>query len=85
MQDGRQRLIDDHAEHGVQQTLDQREGQVEDDEALYEAVGRGQDGLIHAEDGFQRHMVELHIGRVGDEVVGGHAEHRHDEHTKQRS
>ena len=23
-------------------------------------------------------MVELHIGRVGDEVVGGHAEHGHD-------
>ena len=77
MQDGRQGLIDNHAEHGVQQTLDQREGQVEDDEALHEAVGRGQDGLIHAEDGLQRHMVELHIGRVGDEVVGGHTEDGH--------
>ena len=85
MQDGRQGLIDDHAEHGVQQTLDQREGQVEDDEALYEAVGRGQDGLIHAEDGFQRHMVELHIGRVGDEVVGGYAEQGHGGGTRCRA
>ncbi len=77
MQDGRQRLIDDHTEHGIQQALDQRERQVEEDEALDEAVCRGQDRLIHAQDGFQRHVVELHIGRVGDEVVGGNAQHTH--------
>ena len=77
MQDGRQRLIDQHTEHSVQQALDQRERQVEEDEALDEAVCRGQDRLIHAQDGFQRHVVELHIGRVNDEVVGGHAQHTH--------
>ena len=77
VQDGRQGLIDQQAQYGVQQTLDQREGHVEDDEALDEAVCRRQDGLIHAEDGFQRHVVELHIGRIGDEVVGRYAEHSH--------
>ena len=77
MQDGRQGLIDQQAQHGVQQALDQREGHIKDHKALDQAVGRGQDSLIHPQNGFQRHMVELHIGRVGDEVVGGHAEHRH--------
>ena len=85
MQDGRQRLIDHHAEHCIQQALDQREGHVEDDEALDEAVCRGQDGLVHAEDGFQRHVVELHIGRISDEVVGRHTEHRHGRCTDQRT
>ena len=78
VQDGRQGLIDQQAQYGVQQTLDQREGHVKDHKALDQAVGRGQNGLIHSQNGFQRHVVELYIGRVGDEVVGGHAEHGHD-------
>ena len=77
MQDGRQRLVDQYAEHGIQQALDQREGHVENDQALDQAVGRRQNGLVHAKNGFQRHVVELHIGRVSDEVVGRHTEHRH--------
>ena len=60
-----------------QQTLDQREGHVEDHKALDQAVSRGQNGLIHAQDGFQRHVVELDVGRVGDEVVGRHTEQGH--------
>ena len=47
--------------HCIQQAFDQREGHIEDDKALDEAVCRRQDGLIHAEDGFQRHVVELYI------------------------
>ena len=77
MQDGRERLIDQHADQGIQQALDQSEGHIEDDQALDKAVGRGQDSLIHAQDGFQRHVVELDVGRVGDEVVGRYAEHSH--------
>ena len=77
MQDRRERLIDQHADQGIQQALDQSEGHIEDDQALDKAVCRGQDRLIHAQDGFQRHVVELHIGRVNDEVVGGHAQHTH--------
>ena len=77
MQNGRERLIDQHADQGIQQALDQSEGHIEDDQALDQAVGRGQDGLIHAEDGFQRHVVELDVGRVGDEVVGRHTEQGH--------
>ena len=85
VQDGRQRLVDQHAEHGIQQALDQREGHVEDDQALDQAVSRRQDGLIHAEDGFQRHVIELHIGRIGDEVVGGHTEDGHGGGTGNRA
>ena len=77
MQDGRERLIDQHAEQGIQQALDQSEGHIEDDQALDKAVGRGQNGLIHAQDGFQRHVVELDVGRIGDEVVGRHTEQGH--------
>ena len=77
MQDGRERLIDQHADQGIQQALDQSEGHIEDDQALDQAVGRGQDSLIHAQDGLQRHVVELDVGRVGDEVVGRHTEQGH--------
>ena len=81
MQDGRERLIDQHADQGIQQALDQSEGHIEDDQALDQAVGRGQDGLIHTQDGFQRHVVELDVGRVGDEVVGRHTEQGHGHST----
>ena len=77
MQDRRERLIDQHADQGIQQALDQSEGHIEDDQALDKAVCRGQDRLIHAQDGFQRHVVELDVGRVGDEVVGRHTEQGH--------
>ena len=60
VQEGRQRLVDQHAQHCIQQALDQREGHIEDDKALDEAVCRRQDGLIHAEDGFQRHGRTVH-------------------------
>lgn len=77
MQDRRERLIDQHADQGIQQALDQSEGHIEDDQALDKAVCRGQDRLIHAQDGFQRHVVELDVGRVGDEVVGRYTEQGH--------
>ena len=45
MQDGRQRLIDQHTEHSVQQALDQRERQIEDDKALDDRLRHNQPSL----------------------------------------
>ena len=65
MQDGRQGLIDQQAQHGVQQTLDQREGHIKDHKALDQAVGRGQDSLIHPQNGFQRHiLIFIYISNI---------------------
>ena len=47
----REGLVDEEAEDCVNQALAEGEGQIEDDQALQQAVGRGQDGLVHPDDG----------------------------------
>ena len=47
VQDGRQRLVDQHAQHCIQQAFDQREGHIEDGQALDEAVRGGENIVLY--------------------------------------
>ena len=69
MQQGGEGLVDEEAQAYVDHALAEGEGHVEDEKALPEAVRRWEDGLVHAYDGIQRHLIEHHIGGVDDEVV----------------
>ena len=60
VQQGREGLVDQEAEDHIQHSLEEGEGHIEDGQALDEAVGGGENGLIHADDGVQRQTVAQH-------------------------
>ena len=77
VQQGREGLVDQEAKNHVQHSLEEGEGHIEDGQALDEAVGGGENSLIHADDGVQRQTVAYHIGGIHQEVVEGHRQDCH--------
>ena len=81
VQDRRQRLVDQEAERRVQQPLKEGKRQVKGQQTGQKSVHAGVDGLIHADDGLQRQVVQHHIGRVNHKIVVRHTDKRHDQRT----
>ena len=72
VQDGRKRLIDQEAEHRIQCTFHEGEGQVEHQQAGKQAIDIGVDGLVHADDGiydYTKFEGEKGKKRTADEQI----------------
>lgn len=72
-----ERLVDEEAQRHIDHAFDKGERHIEDHQALKKAVGRGTDGLIHADDGFKRQVIAYNVGGVDHKVVERHRQHRH--------
>ena len=83
MEDGGEGLVDQEAQQGGEQALEQGEGGVEDNQALQKAVDAGADRLIHGDDLVDCH--ELGVDRVRDVVITGDGEKGHHHRTGQRA
>ena len=85
VQQGREGLVDEEAEGHIDHALAEGEGHVEDQQALPQAVRRGQDGLVHPHDGLERHLIEHHIGGIDHKVVQGQGDHGHQRGARDRA
>lgn len=83
MQDGGEGLVDQEAQGGVDEALDQGEGGVEHDQAFQQTVDRGTDGLVHPQDGVDGH--EVGVNGIGHIVVEGDGEEGHDDRADQHA
>ena len=76
VEDRGQGLVDEEAQHRVQEALEDGEGHIEGHQAVQKAVSGGPDGLIHGDDGVNGH--ELGVNGIGNEVVHGDGQQPHD-------